>query len=557
MLTWWRPVALSLLVGVFASSCAKPDPNAPETWIAKLEGGERMAAIQKLGEMKAKVAVEPLKNAWKSGLDRSHIVMALSKIDDPSAASTMLEALQGTDAQLADLAGQALKKWKSKEFADQYLAIATNLKAPREARNAALEMLAMFPEERFVDALVPILEGDPERDPIVFNGHAAEALGKLRSEKAIPGLIACMWLDDHLRRNEVPRCRLALTRVGVKAVPALIETLQRKNRVVEERARKFQYDKGGLIEAKVAEALGDMPDPSAVEPLVAALKVFDEMPAHIQDPRKAQAFVMSGVQKVISIASALASLGDERAVDALLGVANDKELALEHKLASVQQLAFLGSQKAIPGLMKLLSKMPSAEDPVSNGFHVQVSLNAANLMNGSDPKAVDALAKQLESIQATLATWIADAEKKWAAATDPQEKAILRANIDKGYKEWSKNHAEAQAKVTALKACGTDTACWVGKLKEEDAVRVKAAYQLVNETTNRDAALQGLASVIHHEDLVLRNIAIFGIGRLGGQSAVPIVKAAREIDAQKAEKDRRLEGAVYTMDLLIARLEQR
>jgi HEAT repeat protein len=366
-----------------------------------------------------------------------------------------------------------------------------------------------------------------------------------------------MWLDDHLRRNEVPRCRLALTRVGVKAVPALIETLQRKNRVVEERARKFQYDKGGLIEAKVAEALGDMPDPSAVEPLVAALKVFDEMPAHIQDPRKAQAFVMSGVQKVISIASALASLGDERAVDALLGVANDKELALEHKLASVQQLAFLGSQKAIPGLMKLLSKMPSAEDPVSNGFHVQVSLNAANLMNGSDPKAVDALAKQLESIQATLATWIADAEKKWAAATDPQEKAILRANIDKGYKEWSKNHAEAQAKVTALKACGTDTACWVGKLKEEDAVRVKAAYQLVNETTNRDAALQGLASVIHHEDLVLRNIAIFGIGRLGGQSAVPIVKAAREIDAQKAEKDRRLEGAVYTMDLLIARLEQR
>ncbi len=557
MLTWWRPVALSLLVGVFASSCAKPDPNAPETWIAKLEGGERMAAIQKLGEMKAKVAVEPLKNAWKSGLDRSHIVMALSKIDDPSAASTMLEALQGTDAQLADLAGQALKKWKSKEFADQYLAIATNLKAPREARNAALEMLAMFPEERFVDALVPILEGDPERDPIVFNGHAAEALGKLRSEKAIPGLIACMWLDDHLRRNEVPRCRLALTRVGVKAVPALIETLQRKNRVVEERARKFQYDKGGLIEAKVAEALGDMPDPSAVEPLVAALKVFDEMPAHIQDPRKAQAFVMSGVQKVISIASALASLGDERAVDALLGVANDKELALEHKLASVQQLAFLGSQKAIPGLMKLLSKMPSAEDPVSNGFHVQVSLNAANLMNGSDPKAVDALAKQLESIQATLATWIADAEKKWAAATDPQEKAILRANIDKGYKEWSKNHAEAQAKVTALKACGTDTACWVGKLKEEDAVRVKAAYQLVNETTNRDAALQGLASVIHHEDLVLRNIAIFGIGRLGGQSAVPIVKAARDIDAQKAEKDRRLEGAVYTMDLLIARLEQR
>lgn len=557
MLTWWRPVALSLLVGVFASSCAKPDPNAPETWIAKLEGGERMAAIQKLGEMKAKVAVEPLKNAWKSGLDRSHIVMALSKIDDPSAASTMLEALQGTDAQLADLAGQALKKWKSKEFADQYLAIATNLKAPREARNAALEMLAMFPEERFVDALVPILEGDPERDPIVFNGHAAEALGKLRSEKAIPGLIACMWLDDHLRRNEVPRCRLALTRIGVKAVPALIETLQRKNRIVEERARKFQYDKGGLIEAKVAEALGDMPDPSAVEPLVAALKVFDEMPSHIQDPRKAQAFVMSGVQKVISIASALASIGDERGVDALLGVANDKELALEHKLASVQQLAFLGSQKAIPGLLKLLSKMPSAEDPVSNGFHVQVSLNAANLMNGSDPKAVDALAKQLESIQATLATWIADAEKKWAAATDPQEKAILRANIDKGYKEWSKNHAEAQAKVTALKACGTDTACWVGKLKEEDAVRVKAAYQLANETTNRDAALQGLATVIHHEDLVLRNIAIFGIGRLGGQSAVPIVKAAREIDAQKAEKDRRLEGAVYTMDLLIARIEQR
>jgi HEAT repeat protein len=557
MRAWLRPVALSLVFGASVAGCAAPDPNAPETWIGKLEGGERMAAIQKLGEMKTKVAVEPLKNAWKSGLDRSHIIAALVKIDDPAAKSVMLEAIQGTDAQLAEPAGKALLKWEAKEYADQYLAIASNLKAPKESRNAALEMLAKFPEPRFVDALVPILEGDPERDPIVFNGHAAEALGKLKAEKAIPGLIACMWLDDHLRRNEVARCRLALTRVGPKAVPALVETLERKNRTVEERARKLQYDKGGLIEAKVAEALGDMPDPSSVEPLLAALKQFDEMPSYINDPRKQQAFVMSGVQKIISIASALASIGDERAVDALLGILEDKELVLEHKLAAVQQLAFLGSQKAVPGLMKALAKMPDAEDPVSNGLHVQIALNTANLVDGSDPKAVAALDKQLATIQATIAKWIDAAEKKRAAAADPQEKAVLRQNIDKGYKEWSKSHAEAQAKVEALKACGVDATCWVGKLKEGESVRNKAGYQLANEKTNRDAALQGLAGVLQSDDLVLANIAVFGIGRLGGKTAVPVVQATRDIVAAKAEKDRRLDGAVYTMDLLMARLENK
>jgi hypothetical protein len=66
-----------------------------------------------------------------------------------------------------------------------------------------------------------------------------------------------------------------------------------------------------------------------------------------------------------------------------------------------------------------------------------------------------------------------------------------------------------------------------------------------------------LAGVLQSDDLVLANIAVFGIGRLGGKTAVPVVQATRDIVAAKAEKDRRLDDAVYTMDLLMARLENK
>ena len=550
---WHLLMTLATGLALVQTGCKKEDPNAPETWIAKLSTPQRGSAIAKLAEMKATAAVGPLKDLYKSGLDRPAILSALAKIGDKSAAPVMIEALSGTEGPLAQIAGEALKSWEIKNT-DAFLAVATNARAPREGRYAALELLAMGdPDPKIVDPLIPILEGDPDAAPIAYIGQAAEALGKLHSEKAIPGLIRCQWLDDHQHRNEVPACRLALARIGKKAVPAVLDTLGRKNRDVEDRAHKFQYDVGGLVEAKCAEVLGDMPDASAVDPLITALKKFDDLPSYIQDPRKAQMFVMTGVQKVISVASALAAIGDERAVKALLEIAGDKELALEHKLAAVQQLGFLGQPSAVPGLMKLLAVEAGAEDPVSNGFRVQIALNLANVLDGSDQKAVDAAEKAIKGIQDKIGKWADDSTKKAATATGDDKKTLL-ANA-KGYTEWKGNYDEAVQKLAVTRECKSDLACWAGKLTDKnEATAIKAAYRLANERTDKAAALKALVTQAGSENLVLRNVVFFGLGRVGDASIIPELQKIREADETRAKKDKRFEGSVFTTDLMIARL---
>ncbi|MSP71689.1 MAG: hypothetical protein EXR76_05840 [Myxococcales bacterium] len=550
---WSLRLGISLGLSLGLTACSKPDPSSAEHWMEKLESGERLNAIQKLGALKATGAVERLKQEYKKGTDRHAIVAALAKIGDKSVVPLLLEALQGMDESLAQIAGETLKLWEVKEQVDTYIAVAANPGAPKRARLVALELLVRFPDPKAAPTLVSILESDPDKDPILFMGLAAEALGKLGSEQAVSGLIRCQWLDDHGRANEVPRCRMALNRIGPKAVPGIIEALERKNRGVEERARKFMFDKGGLIEAKCGELLGDMPDPSAVEPLIASLKQFDELPPNMTDPRKVQMFVMSGVQKVISLANALAVTGDERAVKPLLELAGDKELALEHKLAGVQQLAFLGQQSAVPGMQKLLAVDADPEDPVSNGFRVQIALNLANLIDGSQPKVVDGAEKQITAVQAKVQKWVADWEKK-AESLQGQDKQAAAANVA-GYKEWHKNYGEALGKLKALRECKGDTACWGTKLTDaDDGIRMKAAYQLANEKTDKAGALKALETQMGTNDLTLRNVVFFGLGRLGDKSLLPALEKVRAADEAIAQKDARFSGAKYTTELMIAKL---
>ncbi|MEZ4472544.1 MAG: hypothetical protein R3F60_17470 [bacterium] len=469
---------------------------------------------------------------------------------------TLLEALQDTSAGKAgQLAATTLREWEVKDHSDVYINVASNKTATNEQRYGALQLLAEYPVPQAEQPLLTILNGDPDLQPIAFNGLAAEALGKLKSTQAVPGLIACLWLDDHLHRNEVPKCRLALNRVGAAAaVPELVKTLERKNRQVEDRARKYKYNIGGLIEAKTAELLGDMPSPDAVDALIAALRKNEEMPVSVQnDPKKAQFFVMGGVQRVISVSNALAVIGDERAVEPLLEVAGNPELALEHKLSATQQLAFLGLPSAIegtkktPGLMAMLEKKVNQADPVSQGFRVQIALSIANLLDGTDEKTLAAFEKTVTGIQAEIQGWIKDAEK--AEGDNSRDIAA--------YKEWSRNYDEAIAKIAAVKECTTDPICWGKKLSPDEkniAVRLVAAYRLAQLKDARDTAVKALLANIGDTDLVVRNVILFGLDRLADASAIPDLEKARAADEELAKKDKRYQGAAYTTELMIAKL---
>ena len=555
-----RVLLSTVALVMLASACGETDPNSTAYWIQKLDGKERKHAIMRLGDMKAAEAVEPLSKIYEGGGYRYEIVAALNQIGDKKAIPVLLEAFKNTsDPKTSRLAANTLREWEVSEHADVYLDVLKGKKTPKEARYAALELINAFPDKKAISTLLTILSEDPDVQPIAFNGLAAEALGKLGASEAVAGLISCLWLDDHLHRNEVPRCRLALNRIGPKAVvPMLLKTLQRKNLSVERRAHKLRFGKGGLIEAKCAELLGDMPDPASVEPLLKALTHFDEMPPEIQqDPNKNQAFVMAEVQKVISVANALAVIGDKRAVKDLIEIAEDKTAALEYKLTSIQQLAFLGSQKAVSRMFKLLKHEPHPADPVSQGFRLQIALNLANLLDGADAKAVNRLQKRVKEIQDKMRGWAKQVEAKMADAPTKGRKASLARDL-KAYNGWLTNYDAVHQKVDALRKCQSDVACWGQMLaSKKGPVRMLAGYRIAQMAEAKDTAVKTLLPYVGDKNLVFRNVVLFAIDRLGDASVVPALEKARAADAERAKKDKNYTGAVYTMDLSIAKMKHR
>jgi hypothetical protein len=66
--------------------------------------------------------------------------------------------------------------------------------------------------------------------------------------------------------------------------------------------------------------------------------------------------------------------------------------------------------------------------------------------------------------------------------------------------------------------------------------------------------VQGLLTQAGSENLVLRNVVLFGSRRHGDKSVVGELQKFREADAERSKRDKRYEGAVYTMDLAIAKL---
>ena len=227
------------LFSMTLTACETGDPSTPEYWIPQLEKVTRGAAIKKLREMKSKEAVEPLMALYDTGKAKADVVAALAEIGDKRAVPTLVKAIgDNTEPKTAQLAAATLKTWGAGAgHGDLLVKVISNPKMRKENLYGALELLAEHPEAKGTSALLRILEGDPDLQPIVLNGMAATALGKLREARAVDALIRCLWLDDALGRNAVAQCRMALNRIGKAAtVDKLLTTIARKNTAVGARA---------------------------------------------------------------------------------------------------------------------------------------------------------------------------------------------------------------------------------------------------------------------------------------------------------------------------------
>ena len=207
-------------------------------------------------------------------------------------------------------------------------------------------------QKRDVDGLVKALrrKGDDH-----VRKRAAEALAEIGGARAVECLIVALKDND-------PRVVMHAANALSKAGDAQIEKL-RQERDVDALLDALRDEKLKYMFKGAADALGDIGDARAVEPLIAALK--DEEP--YEGSHAADALVKIGgvaVDALIAVlkeekgfarlhaANALGDIGDVRAAEPLIAVLKDENEYV--RLAAAAALGRIGDARAIQPLIAAL-----------------------------------------------------------------------------------------------------------------------------------------------------------------------------------------------------------
>lgn len=308
-------------VGLVKSLQYRKDPNI------------RIAAATALGNLKVAIAVEPLVIAIQEdqNLDvKRAAAISLGKIGDSRALEPLLSAYSKGD--LSD-------------------------------DRAVVEALEHIGDVRAIKIMLPQYENIlrfPNHHPdntVVMNRTMKTLLERYR-EEAIPMLINC-WKEEHKSLYGDIACRL-LVEIGSPSVLPLIYSLGKKDKLV----RKY-----------AAEALGEIGDKRAVEPLIGVLEKCKDgcfgrsevikALGKLRDVRAVKILIPILSENNLDIKCAVEALGnicDSSAVDALIGaLVNHLEDTTILRYIS-DSLGKIGDTRAVMPLIDILTKPKKVDE---------------------------------------------------------------------------------------------------------------------------------------------------------------------------------------------------
>jgi HEAT repeat protein len=277
-------------------------------------------------------------------------VFAISK--DRAATPALLQALQGEYFTVRSRAALALGKIRDAKAIPPLLHA---LKDPEdEVRIAACLALSSFKDPSTFDDITNVLLDDPKID---VRQAAARALGDTQHPAALPYLMEALHDSFWWYEREYAAVDLlsAIEKMGIAAVPPLIEALREKEGTV----RKF-----------AAALLGQLGDPRGIEPLGMALydlhhevgKVAAESLARFGVPAlDVLVEALSHPEMWIRIHSieALAKIKDSRITPFLLQMLSDPEREVrKHVIVSLGRLK---DPRSSPALQELVANRADRE----------------------------------------------------------------------------------------------------------------------------------------------------------------------------------------------------
>ena len=347
---------VALIVGILFTFAACDDPKDPASWVKKLRNPEHAPkAVKTLKSMADKSATDAERKvvADKSvkalcdlfrDFPTPEILKAIIAMKDQRAVETLINALDFTEEQYhnATLAAKALADLKATQAVDalgKVLGRPMSIKSRANlAKLAAIGALAQLGDPKAVPYLIQTLERKPEEQDFLLNKKSAEALGILKDPRAVSVLIRGLFMASTIQGTSYPQARVALVRMGTPAIKPMVDALTGKDEKLNAMAKQLEF-KEGVVLGKLSRVLGDMMAEEAVPDL---LKIMSEADLSSESYTK-------GIDGVIE---ALGKIFDERAVEPLLALLQNKKADYKIRMQVCNALTVLGSKKALPILLE-------------------------------------------------------------------------------------------------------------------------------------------------------------------------------------------------------------
>lgn len=220
-------------------------------------------------------------------------------------------------------------------------------------RQSAAEALGEMGDVRAVEPLLAALKGDES-----IRISAIKALGQIGDTRAVETLVAARASKDEKTAKAGLEALRQLGPAGVDAVIAVFQNTEEET----------------VFRVMAAQALGQIGDPRAFEPLLATFQE-DDPTGWLGE----------------AAAEALGALGDSRAFDPLMATLNDKDADEALREASAKALGYLGDLRAVESLIATFEET----DP--DGYEWPLQTSAAQALGElGDSRAVDAILKALK-----------------------------------------------------------------------------------------------------------------------------------------------------------------
>jgi hypothetical protein len=252
--------------------------------------------------------------------------------------------------------------------------------------------------------------------------------------------------------------------MGDPAVDPLLATFQEKDPVVQEMAKKLEFDKytPGVVPAKAAYVLGDLRPKRALPILIARLK---EKSKDTKNNMR------------ISILVTLGQYGDPSVIPDVLAVLNDATATDLERGKAAEALNFIGDRKALTALFACVTNQKTPAN-----VRVACAFAYASLGTEAEVPKLDALASK------------------------------------EGYEEFKM----AVSRLKLAKTCKADVACY-GKVFAQSAAKDEAQHQMLKAAYelgrfDRAQALPVILTSLGKTDqLEIEQALLFSLSRLAGK----------------------------------------